>query len=116
MIAATLIAALVVAEPCATATVMRAGQVAACDGALVPVDDVRWAIETEGEARACKVEFDGLRRQCEIDREAHAAEIAVYEQMLDDVRAPGFDWTALIVGASIGLVAGGAIVFALTKE
>jgi hypothetical protein len=116
MLPAILIAAMLTATPCPTATLMRPGDVAKCEGALVPVDDVRWAIELDGENTACKAERAGCERKLAIESELWDKQAAEYERMLDAATAPAFSWTTLLVGVGIGLVAGGAAVYFITRE
>jgi hypothetical protein len=111
---ATLTAFAIAAQPCPTATVMRKGDVANCDGALVPTADLREVILIEGERDACRAELDGARQAQHVTVEGYEAEVAELERLLAE--PPPFDWTALLIGAAVGLLAGGAVMYAVTTR
>ncbi len=113
-VVAMLTAAAVVASPCETATLMRAGDTAACDGTLVPTDDIRDVIRMDGELAACRIERDGQQRACDVRVAALEAEIDELELLLE--QPAGTNWTAVLIGVGVGLLAGGAVVYALTRE
>lgn len=115
-----LLTAALSATPCAQATVMRPGQLADCEGILVPADDVRWALETDADLTTCNAGLSACNGARELERAAWEQELLRMEEMLAmRTHAPsesaGFDWTALFVGIGVGLVAGGAIAYAVVK-
>lgn len=104
--------------PCAEATRMRAGDVATCEGILVPDSDVRDLLTLDAEFGACTAGLNACQQARELERAAWEREVELLlAGRADPAPAPvherGFGWAELFVGLGAGLLVGGAVTWGI---
>ena len=112
------------AEPCAESSVMHAGAVASCSGVLVPGARVAALLGRQADAELCAVDLATEKEARQADVEAASESFRLLTAALEAERAAvraaeapesGFDWGAFGVGLGLGVVAGFAGAYALTR-
>lgn len=107
------------AEPCPASTVMRRGDVATCDGVLVPGARVKACLTAEEDLTLCRAEVATEGRLRAIEATRCAESIRVLEAALaaereaarnDATPAARSSWVPVALGVAVGVLVGAGVV------
>lgn len=110
------------AEPCPASTVMRRGDVATCDGALVPGTRVKACLTAEEDLSLCRTEHAAEAKLRAIEATRAAESIRALEEALAAEREAGRNaatpaarssWVPVALGFAVGALVGAGVVGAV---
>ena len=109
-------------EPCPASSVMRRGQVAECDGVLVPGPRAAACLTAEADRDLCAIRLRAVEDLRRIDADEASRTITALEAALAEERqagrdaatpAPATPWTGIAVGVLVGVLVGAGVVGAV---
>lgn len=108
------------APVCEDSRPLMTGEVADCDGVLVGPRKLGGLLEDRERLGVCNVDLTLARRVGQLEREHCDARLAQVNAALTEANArlarpARWQWETAVVGLAVGLVLGGAVVFAAAR-